>query len=576
VERGSIDIDEGRIAFAEDTLSVYGAVSFGSAEPTLDLLFADEDVSAHFLTALFPSEKRSELLPLVEGDLDVMVQLQGGGGAQPSLRGSVRLRDVAVRIRGEPLVDQVTGLVALSADSITLDSLAGRFAGGPFELSGTVERQAGVATFVARGEPDLDSFDRLGLLPDGVTLAGDADLHVSIAGPIVALDSIDVVGTARLSGLQLEHGRLGVPLYVPAGELSVLGREAHWSDVEVLLGEDRVTTTGAIRDLFDLWPRSERPPHVEMSLAASRLDLDAAFPAADTTSGATYAQLAFAHLGGRVVEGSTAATVATARRLARPARLPARGAIEVSVDTLLYRRHALGAVTARLVLADTALDVPEAAFAAWGGSGSGALRLGVGARPAEPFALSLSLEGIDAAPFLQAMSPVGESVSGTLDLALEVHGSTDVTLLPLAEGLVGRVGISLANGQVAGTGVNMALADFLGSDTWLNVPFDVWVLEIDVEDRMLDIREASLSGDEGDVVFSGPLRLDGSADLSMGVSIPSRRLGDVSLRRTGIGQSVLERLRAAGGSLDLGLRLSGWLQAPSLEPDASNAVALAR
>jgi hypothetical protein len=174
------------------------------------------------------------------------------------------------------------------------------------------------------------------------------------------------------------------------------------------------------------------------------------------------------------------------------------------------------------------------------------------------------------------MSPVGESVSGTLDLALEVHGSTDVTLLPLAEGLVGRVGISLANGQVAGTGVNMALADFLGSDTWLNVPFDVWVLEIDVEDRMLDIREASLSGDEGDVVFSGPLRLDGSADLSMGVSIPSRRLGDVSLRRTGIGQSVLERLRAAGGSLDLGLRLSGWLQAPSLEPDASNAVALAR
>jgi hypothetical protein len=39
---------------------------------------------------------------------------------------------------------------------------------------------------------------------------------------------------------------------------------------------------------------------------------------------------------------------------------------------------------------------------------------------------------------------------------------------------------------------------------------------------------------------------------------------------------VLDRLRAAGGSLDLGLRLTGWLQAPTLEPDASNAVAMRR
>jgi len=575
-ERGTIDIDEGRIAFAEDTLSVYGALSFGSSEPALDLLVTDENVSARFLTDLFPSQKRSELLPLVEGSLDVMVQLHGGGGTPPSLRGSVRLRDVGVRIRGEPLVDQVGGLVALTPDTITLDSLAGRFAGGPFELSGTVARRAGVAAFVARGQPDLDAFDRLGLLPEGVTLSGDADLFMSIAGPTGSLDSIEVVGTALLKGLQLEHPALGVPVYVPAGDLSVLGREAHWSELTVLLGQDRVTTSGSILDLFDLWPRAERPPHVEVSLAAPRLDLNAALPPRDTTSDATYAQLAFAHLGSRVLKGRTAATIATARQLARPDSLPARGAVELRVDTLLFRRHALAGVTARLVLADTALEVPHAAFAAWGGSASGSLSLGVGPDLAEPFALALSLEGIDAVSFLEAMSPVGEAVSGTLDLELEVEGATDATLLPLGEGLAGRVAMTLADGEVAGTGVNMALADFLGSDTWLDVPFDAWVLEIGVRDGVLDIRDASLMGDEGDVVFSGPLRLDGSADLSMGVSIPSRHLGEVSLRRTGIGQSVLERLRAAGGSLELGLRLSGWLQAPTLEPDASNAVASAR
>jgi hypothetical protein len=62
----------------------------------------------------------------------------------------------------------------------------------------------------------------------------------------------------------------------------------------------------------------------------------------------------------------------------------------------------------------------------------------------------------------------------------------------------------------------------------------------------------------------------------MALSIPAERLGDISLRRTGIGQGVLDQLRTAGATLDLGLRLSGWLQAPTLEPDASNALALVR
>ena len=90
---------------------------------------------------------------------------------------------------------------------------------------------------------------------------------------------------------------------------------------------------------------------------------------------------------------------------------------------------------------------------------SGSLRLGVGPSRGEPFALSVSLEGVDAAPFFDSMSPLGEAVSGRLDLDLDVGGSTDATLLPLAEGLAGRMALVLSDGAVEGTGVNMALAD---------------------------------------------------------------------------------------------------------------------
>ncbi len=576
VERGTIEIDEGHLAFAEDTLAVYGALSLGGTRPMFDLLFTNEDVSAGFLTALFSSEARLDLLPRVEGRLGVMVRLDGRAGEAPAVRGSVRLEEVAVRIRGEPLVDEVSGVMALTPDTITFDALAGRFAGGPFELSGTFSRGAGVAAFVVSGQPDLDAFDRLGLLPDGTTLSGDAKLYLSVVGPSSSLDSLEVVGVAELTGVQLEHARLGVPVYVPSGEVSLVGREAHWSELAVLVGQDRVTSSGSVHDLFDLWPGAQEVPRVELAITAPHLDLGAVLPLRDTLSDATYAQLALAHLGGRVVGERTASVVAADRELSRPERLPATGTVELSFDTLVFRRHVLEGVAARLELGDSTLTVPAVTFRAWGGEASGSLGLGLGPEGEKPFALALFVEGADAERFLDSMTPLGDAISGTLDLRLEAQGSTDPALLPVGGGLNGQAALSVVSGRVEGTGVNMALADFLGAEDWLAIPFDEWTLDIRIQDRVLDIREAQLSGDMGEVAFSGPLRLDGSADLSMGLSIPAERLGSVSLRRTGIGQSVLEQLRAAGGSLDLGLRLSGWLQAPTLEPDASNAVALAR
>lgn len=576
LEPGTIDIDEGLLQFARDTLAVYGALSLGAAKPTVDLLFTEESVPAGFLTAFFPRERRSDLLPLVEGTLDVTVRLLAGGGTAPSLRGSARMREVALRIRGEPMIDRVNGLLVVSPDTIAFDALSGRFAGGPFELSGTIARAAGTAAFVARGEPDLDAFDRLGLLPDGTTLSGNAEFYLSLAGPSGALDSMEVVGVADLRGLQLEIDRLGVPLYVPSGQVSLVGREAHWSELAMLVGDDRVVTSGSIHDLFAFWPGAPRAPWIEASLAAPKLDLDAVLPPNDTVAQATYPHLAMAHLGGRLIDGRTAAAVASARGLHRPLRLPTHGAIDLAIDTLGFRGNDLGQVLARVEMSDSMLAVTDASFEAWGGRATGSLRIGIGSERDEPFTLELSAEDVEAERFLAAMTPAEEAISGTLDLRLDVAGSTDAMLLPLGEGLSGYVAMTIADGALGATAVSMALADFLEDDAWTELVFDEWVIEMGIGERELLIREAALSAEPGDVVLRGTVRMDGSADLSMSVSIPTERLGSVSLRRTGIAQSVLEQLQRAGGSLDLGLRLSGWLQAPTLEPDASQAVASAR
>lgn len=57
-------------------------------------------------------------------------------------------------------------------------------------------------------------------------------------------------------------------------------------------------------------------------------------------------------------------------------------------------------------------------------------------------------------------------------------------------------------------------------------------------------------------------------DLAMALSIPPDRLQAISLRRTGVAQTVLDRLTESESPLDLGIRISGTLQGPTLEPDA--------
>jgi hypothetical protein len=255
---------------------------------------------------------------------------------------------------------------------------------------------------------------------------------------------------------------------------------------------------------------------------------------------------------------------------------PVTGSIVIAVDTLSYRGYRLEHLATTLTLTDSALSMPEATFATWGGDARASLRLSFGAASSQPFALALALEGVSAESFFTSLTPIHRGVSGTLDVEFEARGLTDERLLPVADSLTGSARMSIRDGRLADTGVNSALADFLEADQWSTLPFASWTTSLAIRDRILEVRASDLSGEQGRVMFEGVLGFGGDSDVSVALSIPPSQLTVVSLRRTGIGPGVLQELRAAGRALDLGLHMSGPLGAPSLEPDATRAVALAR
>jgi hypothetical protein len=574
----SMDIEEGSVELGGESLALSGRIAgLTGPRPSYDLQLTNASLDAGVLVALLPARIRSDLLPLLDGEMGVTFQLTGarGSGQRPLVRGAIRFAGVGVHLKGQVVVDRLHGVVGVSPDTIVLDSLTGVFAEGPFELSGAIARATGAISVMATAHPDLDALDRLGLIPESTTLSGDADVDLSFVGRLDALDSVEVAGSVTVTGLQAKHIRLGVPLYVPSGQLSLAGRDVSWTELGVLIGEDRVVTTGGVSGVG---PRRGEGEVTEFraSVAGQRLDLGAVLPAAQGAPEATYGQIAFAHLGGRTIEGNSAPQLIEDMGLSRPRSLPVRGTLTMDFDTLDFRDYRLESLSATVEFSDSTLVVEAPSFTMWGGEAAAALTLGVGLDRDEPFTFAVRAEGIDAEDFLAATTPTGQTISGTLTVDFDLAGLMDTALLPVGHDLAGTISASITDGRLSRSGPNLVVADFLGSEDWTEIPFETWTTEIEWVNRRFEIRESDLEGEEGRVAVAGLLHLDGSHDLSIGLSIPADRLSAVSLRRTGIGQSVLEQLANAGRSLDLGLRMSGVLWTPVLEPDASNAVASAR
>ena len=579
LDLSGIDVEGGFVELGGDTLDVRGNIAGLSESRThYDFELTNSDLNARVLATWFPTEVRQRWLPGAEGALGVSMRVQGGLTAadRPTMRGVVRLDDVAVRLRGEVVAEHLEGFIGIDSARISFDSVNGNLMGGPFDLAGVIARdERGSSSFALRAQPRLDALDRLELLPEGTALSGSATLDVSLTGPARALDSIEIVGGASLDGFQLELARFGAPLYVPAGVVTLTGRGVTWTDLPVIVGTDPTTTSGTLDEVAALWSDGPSRPHLDAQLAGARMDLGVLLPPSPDDDRATYAQVAFAHLGARGMGGLSAAEVADAGGIARPLRFPVLGSVVLRFDSLSHGRYRLEAVQAKVDLTDSALYVTDASFGAWGGRSRASLQVGVGEVSHQPFALRLSVDSAAAQPFLAELTPLGEAISGTLGLELEVTGFTDDRLLPVIDSLSGRGRVTVADGALVGTGVNAALADFLEADAWATIPFTRWVTDVAIRDRVLEVSDGELTGTMARVVFHGLLDFGGSADLSMALSVPSTLLDAVSLRRTGIGPSVVQQLKAAGQPLDLGLHLSGTLEAPTLEPDATNALGLA-
>lgn len=585
-----IEIEEGVLSHAGQALSVSGRISdTRGAEPSLDLRLTHDELPAATLATWMgraPTSPDTRIAGTVA--LQAHLAAPGPSTSSPVLRGEIDLLGVDVLRGGEAVAESVTGTLEFAPDTLLLHAVSGFFADGAFELYGRVAGEDRRVRVEAWARPDLAVLDRLGWTPQWARFAGSLTVDVVLSGSLDVPERLDLTGTGTVAGLRVDHDRIDVPVYVANGTVSFRGGDMFWSDVIVMAGIDPLQTTGRLNRiplpvativsaLATPWsgpPRASgpgpgRPPVLEAALHGGSLDLGAVLGRAEPRTDATYAQAAFAHLGRRTVGGFGAGVAVRDRGMSRPTALPVVGSVALDLDTLSLSPFSLENLSAIVELSPSELVVRDAAFETWGGTGTGALTLGVGAADTEPFALELALRDVVAASFFSTLTPVGDTFEGTADFEIDLQGATERTLLPAREGLNGSGTLILREGSVSRTGINYAVADFLSADGWESLPFEEWATDFTIRDTLLEIERSELTGALCDAMVSGMIALEGGTDLSLGLSIPASELGGLSLRRTGIGSDVLNGLRADGIPLEIGLRLSGPLAGPTVEPDAS-------
>jgi hypothetical protein len=574
-----LEIGNGTITVNGLTLAVQGRVdSLRSPRRHVDLRLAGDGVDLAQVLEALPDSLRGTVPVEAWGTLGVDVVARGriGPGEYPVVEGMVTVRGAGLRRgRARSLLQDADADVRLSEGTARATGMRARLPGGEVSASGELVLDS---TLSFRVELDANA-EAGGLLEatGGATgqgpraRSGILVFEGRARGVLSRPAATRVDGELRMRDLEVMDGRLVTPLVIPTAVVRLEGAEARWEDVAVRAGDDELRVSGTVTDLFaGLSPDgvgATAGPVVQATARAVRLDLDALLgPVRDQVG---YGRIAWSRLAERPLAGRAPEDWALERELRRPGTLPVGGSLSFRIDSLTRRPYRFDAVEGRFDLAPERIDISGVSFGVYGGHGTASGELLLGDNFAEPFRLNLSLVGVRAEQYLADNSPLGDLVSGTLTLDLDLEGGLDSLSLPVTRLLQGTGRFEILDGRLASNPLTDGVLSFLSLGAVRDLEFSRWTSPIMIRDGTLLLDGADFFGSTLVAELRGALGFGGSLDLGALVR-PDSALARGAAAAAGVAGEAVDRFLDAGGALELAVRLTGQASDPrvELDPDA--------
>ncbi len=504
--------------------------------------------------------------------IEATVEGPFGPGVMPEVDGALELTSLSIAAASDPLVEDLTGRITFSMDSVVASDLAGRLLGQPVRVAAVVNDLSAPAIRAAiAGGIDLGRATSFGLLPSGTTAGGTLGIDMSVIGPLEEPAGLQLDGTVDLAGITFATDSLPAPVNVAGGVVQLTGQEVVARDVRATIGRSdfRVDAAGTGIIPYALGDSTVRP-QVLLETRSAFIDADALFPPDPNVP--TYAELFFARLTGRPVAGMTAAEAAEAAGFRLP-ELP-RMAIEgrFQADRISQRGHEFEQVDVSFAGIDGQLELREATFGLMGGGVELAAVLGTpqegpGGGRLAPVRVSLQLDGVESSDFLTRFTPLRQHLNGALELAGAMTMQLDEHLLPVPETLAGSGSLSLLDGRLVGWPLLRAFGEQLGLATFDTIAVRDWSGQFQMLGSRFVLEETSVAADRMDLALGGWFDVSGALELGATAYLdPSF----AAMARGGVASTLARHASDSQGRIPIGVRITGTTTQPTVRLDLSS------
>ena len=579
LDDGTLQIDRSELRAGAFEARISGRIdSIGQPLRVVDLEIRAEGLSLEELIG--PTD--SGLRPTGSMTVDLRVEGRLGPGSVPAATGLITVRGGSLRTDAD--VALVTGL---DADMEIRDgsgrlNATGRLLDGELALTGDVGIDS-LIPYDLRLQADVDLAELLAALPakDVVSaggappapgadrLSGHLTVDAAIAGHSGGGGDPSIEGVATVTDLEARFDALTRPLTAARVPIRVMGESASWQDVELSLGENRGRSSGVATRLFGSTDSRDDRPILDAELHFDRLALDPLLPEREA-EGIGWGRLVSARLGGRSIEGNSAEQLASKRGQMRPGEPPVAGEVRVTIDELSYDGQEVSDLDGTVRIGRQRIEIPSLTFGAYGGRGTASASLELGSAHVEPFGLRLDLVDVRAEQWLSRQTPLGDVVTGTMGLELEIAGGLDSLLLPEAASLAGSGEVRIVNGSIKPNPLTRAIASAIGAADPTGGRLQSWVSRFRVDDGAVRMEDGRLDFPAGDLDLSGAVAFDGELNLSLRLRPDPATVRSIVDRNLAALPAAAREALAAGGTPELGLLVGGHLRDPQVTVDPAS------
>lgn len=569
----TLEITATAVRLGDAAVEVAGRVDQAKGpERILDLTVRATDLRLADLLAALPDSTRDALPGPVDAALDLDLAIAGvlGPDTRPDLSGRVTVAEGrAESAEGRALATGVAGTLELRGDSVRVEGVSGRLLDGPFSVDGVV----GLAeprphALSLEAEVDLARLGDLSPRMEGRDATGRVSARLRATGTATDPMATRLDGTAQLDGVSVTDPSLAVPVRVPSGALTFEGQAVRVTDLPVILGDDRLTVSGGLRD----WTAaldSARVPYFEGTVEGDRLDLARIRVRERPDTALTYGRIAFARVGGLSVAGRAPDEAARELGLERPDSLPFAGLLRVRLGVVEDVRYRLENVESRVELAPDLVRVVDTRLRAFGGAVSVSANLALGPeRDDQPFSLTLSVAEAAASDLLGFTTPLGPFVTGTLGLELEFAGTLDRLFLPQPGALGGIGRLALTGGGFEANPLFRELARLSGFPGLSAPRIRDWDTPFALRDGAVVLAETPIRTASTELLVGGTVGLGGSLDLRVAMDIPTERIDADALVSAGLARNVLAPLLDGSAPVRTTFGIGGTFLSPTFSVNA--------